>query len=117
MAADGFDPQRVAVHDYIRLNGECLLDKTIPNEWILCEVVDTTAETDQPQYQLDLQPIEGQTSGPITKFVLGIDDTGASPELATINFVSRIMRGLNDTEISEKSYLTTLEHFQHCGEL
>ena len=117
MAGDGFDPDRVDVHDYIRLNGECLLDKTIPNEWILCEVVDTTPATDRPRYQLDLQPIEGQKSGPITKFVLSIDDNGDTPQLAAVNFVSRIMRGTNDTEIADKSYLTTIEHFQHSGAL
>jgi hypothetical protein len=117
MAGDGFDPTQVDVHDYIRLNGECLLDKTIPNEWILCEVVDTTPAEAQTGYQLDLQPIEGQKSGPITKFVLGIDTNGGTPQLATVNFVSRIMRGLNDTDVTDKSYLTTIEHFQHRGDL
>jgi len=114
MAGDGFDPAAVAVGDYIRLNGECLLDKTIPSEWILCEVVD--AENDRTGYQFDIQPVEGQSSGPITKFVLDID-AADTPQIASVTFVSRIMRGVNDTEISDKRYLTALEHFQHRGEL
>ncbi|TQQ82677.1 hypothetical protein EGH24_04305 [Halonotius terrestris] len=100
----------------MQLNGDRLRKKTIPDDWIMCQVVECKA-LDGGDYRIELRPIDGQSSGPVTSFTLHLGEGDDGLAVTEISYISRIMHGKNIAEIADDSHTPVVEHFQYSGEL
>ena len=116
MATETLDPAGVRKDDYVQINGARLSKKTIPDAWIMCHVVESKALSGG-DYRLELQPIDGQSSGPVTDFTLRIDTADTEPAVSSVTFISRILHGENTAAIDDDSHAPIIEHFQYSGGL